>query len=69
MAQPLQSRIPIITLDSGCVVQFEAVDATTGAVVTGVTVSDVSIYAVHAGPGNAKLVPTDPEWLNLPQEG
>lgn len=69
MAQPMQSRIPPISLDNGCVVQFEAVDPTTGDPVTGVTVSNVSIYATHIGPGKGALVPESGEWLNLPQEG
>ena len=50
MAQPLESRIPIHELQNSYVVQFEAVDATTGAAVSGVTVSNISIAGDHSGP-------------------
>jgi hypothetical protein len=37
--------IPIYTLDAGCTITVEAISPTTGAAVTGVTVSQVTIYA------------------------
>jgi hypothetical protein len=37
--------IPIYTLDSGCTITVEAISPTTGAAVSGVTVSQVTIYA------------------------
>lgn len=69
MAAPLQSRIPLLTLDNGCQVIFEAISATTGLAITGVTVTNVSIYATHDGPGDAALLPEGADWLNLPVEG
>lgn len=40
----LKAGIPIISLDSGYQVVFEAIDPTTGLPVTGVVVSGVTIY-------------------------
>jgi hypothetical protein len=41
----LLAPIPIYTLDAGCTITVEAISPTTGAAVTGVTVSNVTIYA------------------------
>jgi hypothetical protein len=41
----LAASIPPLTLDAGCTITVEAIDPTTGAAVTGVTVSQVTIYA------------------------
>jgi hypothetical protein len=41
----LAASIPPLTLDAGCTITVEAIDPTTGAAVTGITVSNVTIYA------------------------
>jgi hypothetical protein len=41
----LAASIPPLTLDAGCTITVEAIDPTTGAAVTGVSVSQVTIYA------------------------
>ena len=48
--------MPEITLEPQYVVQFEAIDPATGAAVTGVTVSNVSITTLQA----ASFEPTKP---------
>ena len=40
----LESDMPWIELPGGFVLQLEAVSPTTGAAITGVTVSDVAVY-------------------------
>lgn len=40
--------MPPLTLDAGCTITVEAIDSATGAAVTGVTVSQVTIYADNA---------------------
>jgi hypothetical protein len=52
----LLASLPPLTLDAGCTVTVEAVNPTTGAAITGVTVSAVTIYA-----DNATTVPTPVE--------
>lgn len=48
MTNPLQlASLPEVTLDSGCTVTFEALDATTGATVTGVVVSNAALYGIN----------------------
>lgn len=47
-ATPLLAPIPIYTLEAGNTITVEAIDPTTGAAVTGVTVSQVTIYADNA---------------------
>jgi hypothetical protein len=44
-AAPKIAPLPPLTLDAGCTITVEAINATTGAAVTGVTVSQVTIYA------------------------
>lgn len=48
MTNPLQlAALPEVTLDAGCTVTFEALDAATGATVTGVVVSNAALYGVN----------------------
>jgi hypothetical protein len=62
--------MPIIQLDAGCTVTLEALDPTTDAAVSGVTLSNVTIYARAANPGKGPpLVAVEPTWINLPQVG
>lgn len=42
----LLATMPVLPLTSDCVVKFEAINPTTGAAVSGVTVSQAVIYAV-----------------------
>jgi hypothetical protein len=51
----LIAPLPLITLDAGCTLTVEAIDPDTGAAVTGVTVSQVTIYA-----DNSSTLPTAP---------
>lgn len=44
-AYQLLAGLPPLTLDAGCTVTVEAINPTTGAAVTGVTVSSVTIYS------------------------
>ncbi len=43
---------PNIDLDSGCTVVFEAINPTTGAAVTGVTISNALLRVDYAGAGS-----------------
>lgn len=52
----LLSTMPEITLEQQYVVQFEAIDPSTGAPVTGVTVSNVSLTTLQ----DADFTPTQP---------
>lgn len=52
-ANQLTRSIPFMTLDSGCTITVEAIDPASGATVTGVTVSDVAIYATNQTPSVA----------------
>lgn len=50
MAQPFVVAFPPDTdLTAGCTVQFVAIDPTTGNAITGVTVTNISIYADTTG--------------------
>lgn len=49
-ANQLIAPLPFVTLDTGCTVTIEAIDPLTGAAVTGVTVSQVAIYANNDAP-------------------
>lgn len=61
---------PAIPLQNGMVLQFEAIDPTTSAPVSGVAVSEIAIWASNPAGAKAVLTPVaEPEWLNLPQEG
>lgn len=59
MAEPLIAGIPALELTPGMSVVFEAVDATTGAAVTGVTVTAVAIYGLdlRGASGNLAVGP------------
>lgn len=53
----LLSTLPQIKLERGYVVQFEAIDPSTGLAVTGVTVNNVSLTTDQ----EATFGPTDPQ--------
>lgn len=63
MAQALTGGIPPgLDLDGGYIIQFTAVDATTGAVLTSVTVSDAALLVDSVGIGDVTggfELPTD----------
>lgn len=44
--------MPLLTLEAGFTVTLEAIDPATGATVTGVTLSNVSILATNIVPGD-----------------
>lgn len=53
MAQPLTVAMPpSLNLWDGCIIRVTAIDATTGALVAGVTVQDVSIEVAQEGTAN-----------------
>ena len=71
MAQKLTAALPPdLDLPSSFIVQLTAVDPNTGAVVSGVNVSNVAIVADSLTPGTAdespSLVPVQPLWLPEP---
>lgn len=75
MAQKINAGMPPdLDLPANFVISLTAVDPTTGALVSGVNVTNVAIVADNKVPSTAPdsgpiLVPTPPEWLNLPIEG
>lgn len=74
MAQKLTAAFPPdFDLPANFVVQLTAVSPSTGAVVSGVNVSNAVIIAdpttLTASDGEPLFVPTAPEWINVPQTG
>jgi hypothetical protein len=55
----LPAGMPPMTLNAGCTVTVEAIDPDTGATVTGVTVSQVAIYATNVTPGDPVTAPEE----------
>lgn len=55
--------MPIIDLEAGAVIVLDAVDPTTGAVVTGVTFSNGILYADGRNAGGAELESPLPHWI------
>lgn len=55
--------MPTLTLDSGCSVTVEAIDPSTGATVTGVTVSKVAFYGLNEVPDFGPIDPSADETL------
>jgi hypothetical protein len=66
MAQPLQVKMPPLVLDAGCVIRFEAINATTGAPVANVAVTDVAIYGTHDRTTGQAVEDAAPLWLSVP---
>jgi hypothetical protein len=71
MAQKLTASFPSdFDLPANFIVQLTAVDPTSGAVVSGVLVSNVAIMAAPVDPDTADtadvFVPTTPLWLPVP---
>jgi hypothetical protein len=75
MSQKLTAGIPdTMELNANYQIQITALDPSSGAVVSGVTVSNVFIMAdpiFGTAPGEEPPPPTvtPPEWINLPVEG
>lgn len=70
MAELLATLAPL-TLIGGMEVRFEAIDATTGAAVAGVVVTDIAIFS-EAGTAELSPSPSDdvePLFLPIPLEG
>lgn len=62
-AHQLLARMPPLTLDAGCTVTVEAIDPSTGATVTGVTITSAAVYATNTTEG--KLPPPPVPRLTL----
>lgn len=61
MPQPLIAPLaPNLELGAGCVVRVTALNASTGATVAGVVLSQVSIYVVNVGEGAASDLQSGP---------
>lgn len=56
MPQTLEGVCPSLVLDNGCKVVIEARDPTTGAAVTGVTVTNVNVYGLDLTADNTPAV-------------
>ncbi len=66
MAAPLKaSMAPDIDLDTGCTVVFEAINPTTGAAVTGVTISNALLRVDYAGGGDGLIQVDNPILLGI----
>lgn len=69
-AHQLLGPLPEVTLDSGCTVTFEAIDPATGAAVTGVVISQASLYGVNltddGAPAPVEALP--PLYVSIPDE-
>jgi hypothetical protein len=71
MAAPTKAGIaPGLDLTSDFIVQFTALDPSTGAVVTGVSVSDVSLLVENVNGGDLGDQPAfgDPLWISIPAD-
>ena len=65
-AWQLIGPLPLYTLDAGCTITVEAIDPATGAAVTGVVVSQVTIYGVNNVPDQEQ--PAEPvalTWVSV----
>lgn len=76
MAQKLVAGFPPqYDFPANWIIRLTAVDPTTGAVVSGVNISNVAIVAEPVTPatapdgGGPSIVPVPIEWANLPIEG
>lgn len=68
--------LPRATLSNGMTIAFEAIDPTTGAAVTGVTVTNVAVYDDGGSdafevsePGTVSLPDATPLWAPITVEG
>lgn len=72
MATPMTTGFPeALDLTKDYQIEFTALDVSTGADVTSVVVSNVSLLVASLGTGDLTppTLPGEPEWLNLPVEG
>jgi hypothetical protein len=56
-ANQLIAPLPFLTLEAGATITVEAVNPTTGAAVSGVTVSNVALYAANVYPSDRRSEP------------
>jgi hypothetical protein len=71
MSAPMKAGLaPDLDLDGDYIVQFTALSPTDGSVVTGVSVSNVSLLVENVAGGNLGDQPAfgDPLWISLPAE-
>ena len=66
----LLSTMPVIPLNFGCRVVWEAIDPGTGAHVTGVVIKNATLYGydLSTGPAPEFSPPVAPGWVPLPVE-
>lgn len=71
MAAPVNVGIPPdLDLSGGYIIEFTALDPTTGADVTAVKVSLATLTVENISSGQIVIpLPDEPEWINLPQTG
>ena len=65
----LIAPLPLITLDAGCTITVEAIDPDTGANVTGVDVSQVTIYGVNAVTGESEALDWSALYTHAGEDG
>ena len=71
MAAPLEGGIPPgLDLNANYTIQFTALDPTTGAVVSGVNVSNASLLVDNLGGGDltSQISDAEPLWVPLPND-
>ena len=59
----LVASMPVLPLTGDCVVRFEAINPSTGVAVSGVTISQATIYAVDVDGDSADAVDSGPFML------
>jgi hypothetical protein len=68
-AYQLIGGLPAVTLDAGCTVTFEAIDPDTGAAVTGVAITQATIYATNVAESTLPPAPVPRLTLDLSAGG
>lgn len=66
---PLISTMPALPLDADCTVEWVAIDPTSGADVSGVTIQNPTLYGIDltGNVGKTSEAPSDePLWLDVP---
>lgn len=71
-AYQLKAPMPVMTLDAGCTVAWEAIDPSTGAAVTGVAITQGTVRAVNFAPNLTGETPPEedvlPYFVPIPED-